>query len=234
MDRRRFLVAAPVMLGGCVAVGGVSGPPAQAPSVRVGDTWTYDCADGFRLPVRWVETHEVTAVDDTGIAVRVTLAGPTMNYSRVELWQSPGVVKIGAVYDPVETRTFAPPLVRYDFPLTPGASWSQRLTNPDPSNQLVSQVGRYVRVGGYSPVATPTGTFDAIEMRTIMSVDDNHPFRFPTQCDYVTWWSEAVSAKVKETRYATYLERGDSLDGAVAIRAQNTLIVLASYSRAAR
>jgi len=233
MDRRTFLLAAPALLSaGCVSVGGAAGPPAPAPTIRVGDRWVYNCSDGFRVPVTWVETHEVTAVDSTGIAVRVTLLGPTMNYTRVELWQAPGVVSIGSVYDDAETRNFKSPLIRYQFPLTPGASWNQNnLQNLNPENQLQSSISRYVKVGGYSSVATPAGTFNAIEMRTIMSVDDNNPFRYPTECNYVTWWAEAVGAKVKETKYATYREKGDAMDG-ISIRAQNTLIELASYSRA--
>ena len=59
-------------------------------------------------------------------------------------------------------------------------------------------------------------------MRTMMSVDDNNPFNWPTQCDYVTWWAPEVGGKVKETKYATYRERGD--EQGIAIRAQNTLI----------
>ena len=47
----------------------------------------------------------------------------------------------------------------------------------------------------------------------------------------MTWWSEAAGAAVRETRYAEYLERGDGID-AVKIRAQNTVIELASFSRA--
>ena len=50
-------------------------------------------------------------------------------------------------------------------------------------------------------------------MRTIMSVDDNNPFRFPTECNYVTWWSEKRRRQGRETKYATYRERGDGMDG---------------------
>ena len=63
-----------------------------------------------------------------------------------------------------------------------------------------------------------------------MSVQDNNPFRFPTQCNYETWWAESVGNKVRETKYATYRERG-GMDG-ISIRAQNTVIELASYARA--
>ena len=99
---------------------------------RVADRWVYDCSDGFRVPVTWIETHEVTAIDAQGIDVRVELRGDTMNYTRMERLLSPGVVGVGSVYDPAETRRFEPPLIRYQFPLTPGATWNQNLRNLDP------------------------------------------------------------------------------------------------------
>ena len=64
-----------------------------------------------------------------------------------------------------------------------------------------------------------------------MSVDDNNPFRFPFQCNYETWWAPAVGAMVRMTKYATYREKGDGREG-IDIRAQNTVLELASYSRA--
>jgi hypothetical protein len=230
MNRRDFLLLTPALVaGGCVSVGGASGPPAPAPSVRVGDRWVYNCSDGYRVKVTWTETHEVITIDSTGIAVRVSLVGPTMNSSRVELWQAPGIVRVGSIYDDAINRDFKAPLIRYQFPLTPGGSWHQDVHYFDPANQLVSNVERYVKVGGYETVITPGGTFNAIAMRTIMSVDDNNAFYFPIQCNYVTWWAPEVGGKVKETKYATYRERGD--EQAIQIRAQNTLIELASFSK---
>jgi hypothetical protein len=231
MDRRTFLLATPAVLAtGCVSVGGAAGPPMPAPTWRVGDRWVYNCADGYRVLVQWTETHEVTHVDATGIAVRVTGQGG-VNFQRVELLSSPGVVKIGAVYDPDERREFNPPMTRFEFPLTPGTTWSQQLRNLNPENQLQSNISRFVKTGGYETVTSPAGTFNAITMRTLMSVDDNNPFRWPTQCNYVTWWAEAPGNVVRMTKYATYRERGDGRE-AIEFRAQNTVIELASYSRA--
>ena len=233
MDRRDFLLAAPALIaGGCVSVGGAAGPPAPAPTIRVGDRWVYDCSDGYRVPVTWVETHEVFKIDSTGIAVRVTLVGETMNYNRVELLASPGELLVGSVYDDAETRRFKTPLTRYQFPLTSGQTWNQYVDNYDELTQMQDIVNRYVKVGGYEKVSTPAGTFDAIVMRILMSCNVNNPFRFPTQCNYVVWWAEKAGAMVRETKYAEYRERGDGMDAAT-IRAQNTVIELASYTRGA-
>lgn len=234
MDRRAFMLAAPaIVVGGCVSVGGAAGPPAPAPVFRVGDRWVYNCTDGFRVPVTWVETHEVVAFDAQGISVRVTLRGETMDYTRTERLTSPGVLMVGAVYDDAETRQFKTPLIRYQFPLTSGATWDQYVANYDELTQRDDVVNRFVKVGGYEQVTTSAGTFDAMVMRILMSVNVNDPFRFPTQCNYVLWWSERAGAMVRQTKYATYRERGGSVGGLTEIRAQNTVIELASYTRAA-
>lgn len=230
MDRRSFLLAIPaVAAGGCVAVGGTAGPPAPAPVFKAGDRWTYRCADGFRVPVEWEETHEVTAADATGITMRVTAQGG-INFERVEILASPGVVRVGSAYDPAETRNFEPPMVRFQFPLTPNTDWRQNLRNRDPANQLMSNVARFVRVGGYETVSVPAGTFNAITMRTLMSVDDNNPFRWPVQANYMTWWAEEVGNVARMMKTATYRERGDGRES-VDIRAQNTTIELVSWRR---
>ena len=230
MNRREFLLVVPgVALAGCASVGGGSGPSVPAPMLRVGDRWVYNCSDGYRNPVTWVETHQVVAIDGGGISVRVTLVGATMNYDRVERWQAPGIVLTGSIYDDAINRTFKAPYVRYQFPLTPGGAWRQTVRYPNPDNQLESNVSRTVHVGGYESVTTPGGTFNALVMRSFMNVDNNSPFYWPTQCDYVTWYAPEVGAKVKETKYATDQERGD--DMGMAIRAQNTVIELASYSK---
>src|SRR5712671_1782883 len=66
------LVSALVFVIGCATRSSEGGPPAPAPTYRVGDRWVYQASDGFRAPTTWVETHEVVSVDSTGIVVRVT------------------------------------------------------------------------------------------------------------------------------------------------------------------
>jgi hypothetical protein len=232
MDRRAFLLATPgLALAGCVSVGGAAGPPAPAPVIRVGDRWVYHAADGFRNPVTWTETHEVVSMDGAGFDVRVTLEGPPRNYVRTERFTAPGIMTVGSVYDPVETRHFESPVTVFQFPLTPGTSWNQNLRNLDPANGLVSQINRNVHVGGYEQVGTPAGSFNAIAMRILMTVDDNNPFRWPVQCNYMVWWAPEVGAMVRMTKFATYRERGDGPES-IQIRAQNTVIELVSFRRA--
>jgi len=230
MDRRTFLLAAgAVALPGCATFGGTDGPPVPAPVYRVGDRWVYSARDGFRAPVTWDETHEITAIDPQGITVRVTQQGPTVDNTRTEQWLSPGIVAVGALFDN-ETRRFTPSLTRYQFPLTVGDRWNQRVDNFNETTQQAGQITRFVQVTGWSKVQVPAGEFEAVRLRVIMRLDDETFWRFATECDYEIWWSPAVGASVRESKIATYLERGGSFN-AVQHRSQNALLELASFRR---
>jgi len=207
----------------------VGRPVAAAPKPVVGARWVYRGREGFRAPVIWEETHEVTSVGAEGIGVRVTVKSPYLDIERHELLSAPGVVRTGALMD-IETRRFATPLLRYRFPLAPGETWNQWVDNFNESLKRNGQINRYVHVGGWEKVSTPAGEFDAIRMRVMMRLDDEEFWRYPTTCNYVVWYAPAVGASVREEKEAEYLERGGSMDGFGSIRAQHTLLELVSYT----
>jgi hypothetical protein len=209
--------------------GDTTGPVAAAPTPATGARWVYRGREGFRAPVVWEETHEVTSVDANGLRVRVTLKGPYLDIERQELWTAPGVVRAGALMD-IETRRFATPLVRYRFPLAPGATWNQWIDNYNETSRREGQINRYVRVGDWEKVSTPAGVFDAIRLRVLMRLDDEEFWRYPTTCNYLLWYAPAVGATVREEKDAEYYERGDRRDGLGVIRAQHTLLELVSYT----
>lgn len=230
MNRRDFLLAtSATAVAGCVAVGGAPGAPAPAPTYRVGDRWAYRGSDGFRQPVTWDEVHEVTSVGADGIVLHITQKGPQVDTARTERLTAPGVVAVGAVFD-AETRVFKPPLERYRFPLTPGASWRQTADNYNETLGKDDPLLRYVKVGGWETIATAAGSFDAIVLREIMQLDLNDAFKYPMQCNYEIWWAPAVGGVVRETKSATYREKGD-MGSAVDFRSQNTVLELVSYRR---
>ena len=207
-----------------------SGPPAAAPVFKVGDRWTYHEREGFRAPVEWDETHEVTSVGPDGITVRVTYTGPTVSGSRTEVWSSPGNVRVGSLMD-IETRRFATPVTFYAFPLAPGATWNQWVDNFNETSKREGRINRYTRVGGWEKIATPAGTFDAIRLRVFMRLDDDEFWRDPTQTNYLVWYAPAVGASVREEREGEYWEKGNRMDTQV-VRAQHTLLELVSFNRA--
>jgi len=224
-------IVAAMLLAACAALNPAQpGPPIAAPSVNVGDRWVYHVSDGYRAKAEWEETHEVVAIDAAGITVQVTLRNPTGEAGRTEKWSAPGVVVEGAVYE-AETDRFAPPLIRYRYPLTAGTSWNQRIRDtfkppPDPYAPIVRQVS----VDGYETVTTPAGTFNALRLRVFMTLDDETFWRWGTECTYTIWYAEAVGASVLEQKRSTYRDKGD-VDPAVYHPGQNAVVQLVSFSR---
>lgn len=237
MNRRNFLAVVGGALGtslaGCASLdpGGAPGPAAEAPTYRVGDRWVYRVEDGFRAPIVWDETHEVTTVGPQGILVRVTAKGPTVDVDRIEQWVTPGVVRSGAVFA-LETKHFEPPLVRYRFPLAPGERWSQRVRDPDEPSGPYGPIDRYAVVGGYEAIATPAGKFDTLRLRVFMRLDDETFWRHPTECNYLVWYAPAIGASVRELRDAEYQEKGSGrFEGLSRIRSQHAQVELVSFVR---
>jgi len=234
MRRATLLAAFPLalLLSACATPdqrGDTNGPVATAPTPAVGARWVYRGREGFRSPLVWEETHEVTRAGPDGVSVRVTLKGPSVDVERYESWAGPGLLQTGALMD-IETRRFKTPLERYRFPLAPGQTWNQWVDNYNQSTDRTGQINRYVRVGNWEKVTTPAGVFDAIRMRVLMRLDDEEFWRYPTTCNYVIWYAPAVGASVREEKDAEYLERGDEMDGSGTIRAQHTLLELVSYT----
>jgi len=219
------LIAA--LVAGCAWMVDSRAPAAPAPTYHVGDRWTYDAADGFRQKLRWVETHEVVAVTPQGISVRVTQAGDRVNNVRTELWPAPGLVAVGALYDH-ETRRFTTPLQRYTFPLRPGESWNQWVENVNETALTGGIINRYVMVGDWESVSTPAGTFDAIQLRVIMRLDDDDFWRSGTFVGQRVWYAPAVRSFVRVQRDAEYIER-DGPDSAP-VRTQHATLELRAFS----
>jgi len=221
--------AALLLLAACATpvTGGAPGPAADAPSLKVGDRWVYRGKDGYRVPILWEETHQITAIGPDAITVSITGKGTMGDYQRTETWSAPGVVRVGAVFE-TETDRFEPSLLRFKYPLTPGETWSQSVRNTDQPRGPYGPIQRQVSVGGYESVTTPAGTFDAIRMRIFMQLDDETFWRFPTQCNYVLWYAPAVKGWVKQEQRSYYREK-DTTSGAL-VPGQNATIELVSFT----
>jgi hypothetical protein len=192
---------------GCAMQPVDGGPAATAPMYRVGDRWVYQASDGFRDPTTWVETHEVLSINAERITVRITQRGDRTDNVRTEVWAAPGLVTSGSVYDN-ETRQFAQPLQRYNFPMAPGRIWNQWVVNLNDTTHREGAINRYVVVGDWQKITTPAGTFDAIQLNVIMRLDDDEFWRGPTTCDDRVWYAPAVRTFVRAHRDAGYVERG--------------------------
>ncbi|HEY3178088.1 MAG TPA: hypothetical protein VGL25_04335 [Casimicrobiaceae bacterium] len=205
-----------------------SGPPIEAPTLKVGDRWIYNAKDGYRTPTVWVETHQIARIGSDGITVRVTLKGPTIDIQRSETWSAPGVVRTGAVYE-AETDRFDPALLRYKYPLTAGETWKQSVRDLNKAAGPYGPIQQTVEVAGFESVSTPAGTFNALRMRIFMQLDDETFWRYATQCDYVVWYAPAVGAMVRTEKRSYYRNKEGVSSGTVP--GQYATLELASYAR---
>lgn len=227
--RRALLACGAALLAGCSqlpVMGG--GPSVDAPTFQVGDRWVYRAQDGFMTPVRWEETREIVSMGPSGYTVRVTQRGSTVDKVRTEQWSAPGRVKVGAVFDD-ETRRFAQDLERYEFPLAPGKTWNQWVSNYNEDTKREGKINRYVRVGGWRSISTPAGTFDAIALEIVMHLDDDEFWRWGTDCTYRYWYAPSVRGIVREEKEAQYVEKGGGPDNGP-LRSQHALLELVSFT----
>jgi len=220
------LLSLSAFLAACA--GGGLGPVVEAPAAKAGDRWVYRAEDGFRVRTVWTETWEVKSVAPNDITVGVSLKGPTVDIDRTETWSSPGIVRVGAVYD-AETRRFDPALIRYDYPLSVGQSWRQSIRDLNTPPGPFGPIQRRTRIRGYEPVTTPAGTFDALRISIIMQLDDETFWRWPTQCNYELWYAPDVGAMVRMERRSHYLEKGGL--ATPPLPDQNSVLELVSFTR---
>jgi hypothetical protein len=233
LSRRSFLASVAASLAGCattrdaaVAEGGAF--TAAVPDYRVGDRWTYRATNAIPKPVAWDETHEIVARGADGLRVKITQNGPGIDTTREEQWPAPGFVSVGALFD-AETRRFSEPLRRYDFPLAPGRSWTQRIGNFNAVLLRDGEIERAVSVAAGSRVTTPAGTFDALELRVTMRLDDRDYTRSATECRYVTWYAPAVRNFVREQREARYFDN-TAYPTSDPVRTQRAVLELATFT----
>jgi hypothetical protein len=201
--------------------------PIEAPDLRVGDKWVYHGVDGYRQKIAWDETHEITAIGPEGITVAVTTNGSTPNVARTEVWVAPGVVRSGAIYES-ETDRFDPPLIRYQYPLKRGETWSQRVRDLNKPSGPYGPISFKATVRGYERVTTRAGTFDAIKIRYVMQLDDETISSFPTHCDYIVWYARSVGAAVREQRRSYSMLKGRAPGR---VPGQNAIYELTSFTR---
>lgn len=232
MDPRpAALCACLLVLGGCAAGPSFQDAPAPveaaAPAYAVGDRWVYRVHSNFRNVADVEETHEVASVGADGIRVNVAAKGAQVDLARVERWAAPGLLLQGAMMD-LETRRFAQPLERFRFPLARGVVWNQWVDQVNGTQLTSGPVNYYARVIGSARITTPAGTFDTLRLSVIMRLDDETPFRWPTECSYLVWYAPAVKGVVREERRAWWREKTSSLDAQI-VTAQSDVVELLAH-----
>jgi hypothetical protein len=192
-------------LAGAVTVANAQSAP--GPAMKVGDRWVYNVKSGFGLATTtYQETREVTAVAGGGF--KVTVTGKTENgadFTRVEDFSGPGTLRSGALCAD-EVYRYPTPLQRVAFPIAPGQrshKWVDVVSVPAGAK---GQINYSVNTRSWEKVTTPAGTFDAIRIDVLMTLDDSTPFRSGTNCNFTYWYSPAARGTVRERRSAQYVQ----------------------------
>src|SRR5439155_1227837 len=131
--------------------------------------------------------------------------------------------------DPRTRDCSDPALIRYKYPMTGGATWSESVRDLNKPPGPYGPIRVHATVGGYETVSTPAGSFDAIKLRYLIQLDDETFWRYPTQCDYVVWYAPSIGAMVREQKRSYYIER--SVESAPQVPGQNAVIELTSFTR---
>lgn len=203
---------------------------ADTPDYRVGDRWIYEVSDGYRLPIVWDETHEITDIKNGQITVQISRKGENISDTRTEIWPAPGLVAQGALLND-ETRQFDPPWQRFRFPMRAGESWHKRL-HADRGEKRGGSPDVKTQTIGWEKIASPLGETDALMMFVYVALDDDEFWRWPTRGRYKVWYAPAINNIIYAEKYASFVEKTDRRS-AIEIPVLNATIRLVSYTRGA-
>ncbi len=186
----------------------VNAQSAPAPTPKVGDRWVYNVTSGVGIsPITYQETREVTAVGGGGYKINVT--GKTADgadFSRVEDYSGPGMLRAGTLCLN-EMRRYPTPLSRVAFPITSGQR-SSKWVNVVSESGAKGEINYSYSTRNWEKTTTPAGTFDAIRVDALITLDDSTPFRNATNCNFTYWYAPAVRGTVRESRSAQYTQSG--------------------------
>jgi hypothetical protein len=205
--RVRQLLAA-IAAATCAACAGTpTGTPLQsnavaaAPSVAVGDTWSYRVRDAFTGMERGNEHYRVTeAGDRISVAVSRGVGGDEVRiFDSAWNW-----LKHPATH--LQTFDYSPAYPAFAFPLAPGKTWRAQLTATDPADGRRFSLAVNGTVLGWERIKVPAGEFDALKIkRDVFFNYLDHPVRGRSEIVEHEWYVPAVKQAVRREATAMYL-----------------------------
>lgn len=219
---RSTLVMAVVTLAGCGGIGlRQDFPPAAAPTLAVGDKWTYRVLNAYNnIPLDTLQYEALSSSADR-TTVKITRASSPASFNRsydaggnplsgeyppglplASFWHG---IPPGAPVD------YAPALPLYRFPLVSGASWGGTVTVADPGTQYATPVQVKAWVRGMSRVAVPAGEFDTIEIQRDLFYQDAEWWRSGVWERQIDWYAPAVNLVVRRSQRSQYTDYAQGL-----------------------
>ena len=193
----------------CAACAGTpTGTPLQsnavaaAPSVAVGDSWTYRVRDAYTGLERGNQRYRVTEAGDR-ISVAVSRAGAGGDEVRIfdSAWNW---LKHPATH--LQTFDYSPAYPAFAFPLAPGKTWRARLTATDPVDGRRFTLTVDGTVLGWERIKVPAGEFDALKIKRVVFFDYlEHTVRGRSEILEHEWYVPAIKQAVRREATAMYL-----------------------------
>jgi hypothetical protein len=192
-----FAACAPVPVGTPME----SGASATAPTVAVGDNWSYRVTDGYTRIVRGNQRHGVKEVAGDRIEMAVTREN-----GKEESW----------VYDRswnwlkhpahgLQSFEYAAPYPAFSFPLSPGSTWHRRLTATDPETGRRFPLTVQGTVLGWERIKVPAGEFDALKVKRVVFFDyQEFAVRGRSETVEYEWYAPAVKQSVRRESFGDY------------------------------
>jgi hypothetical protein len=233
---RVFAVATAAVLAACaVAPVGIplqSNASAVAPTVSVGDTWTYRVRDGYTGLPRPTQRQHVIEVSGDRIRIAVSQEGAAQDevwiYDRGWNWLTHPATNLQAF-------NYSPPYPALPFPLAPGKTWHARLTATDPADGRRFPVVMDGTVLGWERLKVPAGEFDTVKVQRIVYIEYwVATVRGRSEIIEYEWYAPAAKQSVRReasSRYLSYLYADKDGNGGPRFVLDDWLIAeLESYS----
>ena len=173
---------------------------APAPTINVGDTWTYRVSDRYTGIERGTERYRVDQVSGGQVTVARELAGiqDLQLYDRQWNWLKRPATNL-------KSFDYNPAYQAFDFPLAPGKKWSTRLTAIDPGDGRRFPVRVDGHVVGWERIRVPAGEFDALKVVRRVYLDYwEQTIRGSSQIMEVDWYAPAVKQSVRREAMSRY------------------------------
>lgn len=187
----------------------------DAPSMRIGDAYTFETIDHVDPRLNNVTTREVTDVSAVEVTMKYTNA--KSGYARMLTYDA-SLNLLSTRSRNNEGSDFRPALRYFSFPGRVGDTWTAASTETNTKTGKTRAHAFKGRIEGIETVTVPAGTFDVWKISIESEVRDDSKTLFGRD---VSWYSPQIRRTVKSE-----IESGDGVTGAMGRRT----VSLLSYS----
>ncbi|MDB5810763.1 MAG: hypothetical protein JWN94_2885 [Betaproteobacteria bacterium] len=193
---------------------------ATAAAPTAGDSWGYRVVNRYNNEVRGNVEYRVDKVDADRFAVAVSSDVVALGLPRIDVYTSDGRwLKHPLInHDQPVIYEFAQPYPAYEFPLTPGKSWSLRVKAVNAASGRSASVRVDGEVLGSEQVTTPAGAFDTVKIKRRIYAGDFDGTRSETNITETEWYAPALGRAVRLERTSGYMDQAQCSDEMSACR----------------